>query len=291
MRYGILGPYMCTTNRTRLLEWFQRVDVGPFATIATGERELWPQIEQHAFLAAAAAVTQRVKVMSHIMIVPMHPPVLLAKRLASIDVISGGRLIVGIGTGGREDDYRTAGSNIHDRWNRVDESVDIMRRIWAGQTPWEGAPAPVGPAPEQHGGPPLYTSASGPKALARAAKWADGWQGAIMTVELEAMREQVKSHLEAWEQAGRARRPYLMNSLWFSLGDNARQRLADAAAGYVGLPPGSPSPFGDLPVHSPDGVKLAVENCQEAGFDELMFIPTTDDIRELDLLEDALTGL
>src|SRR5579859_7326426 len=75
MKYGVLGPYMSGTDRTKLLEWFRRVDEGPFATIATGERELWPQIEEHAFLAAAAAVTERVKVMSHVMIVPMHPPV------------------------------------------------------------------------------------------------------------------------------------------------------------------------------------------------------------------------
>ena len=106
MKYGILGPYMSATDRRQLLEWFRRVDVGPFATIATGESALGPQIEEHAFLAAAAAVTERVAVMSHVMIVPMHPPVLLAKRLGSIDVISGGRFVVGIGTGGGDDDYR-----------------------------------------------------------------------------------------------------------------------------------------------------------------------------------------
>src|SRR5579859_4928751 len=145
MKYGVLGPYMSGTDRTKLLEWFRRVDEGPFATIATGERELWPQIEQHAFLAAAAAVTERVKVMSHIMIVPMHPSVLLAKRLASIDVISGGRFVVGVGTGGREDDYRAAGSTFNDRWQRQDDCVAITKRVWAGEPPWEGAVAPVGP--------------------------------------------------------------------------------------------------------------------------------------------------
>ena len=99
LKYGINGPYMTGTDRSRLLEWFRRVDAGPFHTIATGERMLWPQIEEHSFLAAAAAVTERVKVMSNIMIVPMHPPVLLAKRIASIDVISGGRFILGVVSG------------------------------------------------------------------------------------------------------------------------------------------------------------------------------------------------
>jgi len=112
-----------------------------------------------------------------------------------------------------------------------------------------------------------------------------------MTVEVETMRAEVSAHLDAWEKAGRAERPYLVNSLWFALGDGAKERLGDAAAGYVGLPPGPPSPFGDLPVHSADGVKRAIENCQEAGFDELIFIPLTDDLAELDRLEVALTGL
>jgi alkanesulfonate monooxygenase SsuD/methylene tetrahydromethanopterin reductase-like flavin-dependent oxidoreductase (luciferase family) len=279
---------MSSTNRERLLEWFRQVDAGPFATIATGERELWPQIEEHAFLAAAAAVTERVKVMSHIMIAPMHPPVLLAKRIASIDVISDGRFVLGVGTGGREDDYRAAGSTVENRWRRMDETVAIMRRVWRGEPPWPGASAPVGPAPVQTGGPPIYTSASAPRALARAAKWADGWQGAIMSVELDPMKAAVKSHLDAWEAAGRSERPYLMNSLWFALGDGADKRLDDAALGYAGLPTGSPSPFGTLPVHNADGVRLAVDNCREAGFDELVFIPITDDLHQLDLLEEAL---
>jgi hypothetical protein len=81
-----------------------------------------------------------------------------------------------------------------------------------------------------------------------------------------------------------------MNSLWFALGENAEQRLSAAGAHYVGLPPGSASPFGALPAHDAEGIKMAVDNCQEAGFDELVFIPLTDDIGELDRLEAALAG-
>ena len=227
MKFGINGPYMSGTTRERLLEWFRRVDAGPFDTIATGERVLWPQIEEHSFLAAAAAVTERVKVMSNILILPMHPPVLLAKRIASIDVISGGRFILGVGTGGRAEDYRAAGSSMDARWTRIDEAVATMRRVWSGEPPWSGAAAPVGPRPTRPGGPPIFTSASGPRALARAARWADGWLGAHMTVEVGEMTKAVRSHLDAWEVAGRSERPYLVNSLWFALGDDAERRLAE----------------------------------------------------------------
>ena len=98
-------------------------------------------------------------------------------------------------------------------------------------------------------------------------------------------------HLAAWDAVGRTERPYLMNSLWFALGDGAREALGAATARYFGLPPGSASPLGELPVHHADGVKMAVENCRRAGFDELVFIPISDDLGQLDLLEATLAGL
>jgi hypothetical protein len=111
-----------------------------------------------------------------------------------------------------------------------------------------------------------------------------------MTADPKTLKVEVERHLGAWETAGRTERPYLMNSLWYALGEDADRRLSDAAARYFGLPPGSDTPLGQLPAHSPDGVKMAVENCKEAGFDELMFIPVTDDLRQLDCLEAALAG-
>jgi hypothetical protein len=69
-----------------------------------------------------------------------------------------------------------------------------------------------------------------------------------------------------------------------------RRRLGAAAADLVGMPPGVPPPFGDLTVHDADGVKTAVDDCHAPGFDELVFIPVTDDRAELDRLEAALEG-
>jgi alkanesulfonate monooxygenase SsuD/methylene tetrahydromethanopterin reductase-like flavin-dependent oxidoreductase (luciferase family) len=269
-----------------------RVDSGPFATIATGERMVWPQVEAHAFLAAAAAVTERVAVMSHILIAPIHAPVLLAKRLASIDVISGGRLVVGLGVGGRTDDYQAADSTFDHRWQRLDDCVTTMRDVWAGEAPLGDSAGTVGPMPVQSGGPKLFTTAAGPKALARAAVWADGWQGAMVMNGLDARKAEVEAHLDAWERAGRSERPYLMTSCWFALGDNAEARLERAAANYLGVDSAllgldSALPF-ELPFHDEAGLETAINECQEAGFDEIVFIPITDDLGELDRLEAVL---
>ncbi len=98
--------------------------------------------------------------------------------MASVDVLSEGRLTVGVGVGGREHDYRAIGGSFDRRWQRMDEQVARMRRVWAGEPPFEGAD-PVGPAPVQDGGPPVVAGVMGPKAIARAARWADGVDGAF----------------------------------------------------------------------------------------------------------------
>jgi alkanesulfonate monooxygenase SsuD/methylene tetrahydromethanopterin reductase-like flavin-dependent oxidoreductase (luciferase family) len=279
---------MTGTDRSHFLEWMHRVDSGPFATISTGERVLWPQVEAHAFLAAAAAVTERVTVMSHILIAPMHAPVLLAKRLASIDVISGGRLVVGLGVGGRTDDYQAAGSTFEQRWQRLDDCVASMRRVWAGEAPFGDTTATVGPMPVQPGGPKLFTTAEGPKALARAAVWADGWLGAMLMHGLDTRKAEVESHLDAWQRAGRSQRPHLTTSCWFALGDHAKERLQEAAAHYLSAGGSNLDlPF-ELPFHNEAALETAINECKEAGFDEVIFIPLTDDLGELDRLEAVL---
>src|SRR5262245_36667793 len=92
------------TRRT-LLRWCQAVDEGPFAGLACGEHVTGPNPDQITVLAAAAALTRRVRLMPNVLLLPAHATVAAAKQLASIDVFSNGRLRVGVGVGGREHDY------------------------------------------------------------------------------------------------------------------------------------------------------------------------------------------
>jgi alkanesulfonate monooxygenase SsuD/methylene tetrahydromethanopterin reductase-like flavin-dependent oxidoreductase (luciferase family) len=124
-------------------------------------------------LAAAAALTERVRLWTTLVVLPAHNAVQVAKDMASVDRLSDGRLTVGVGVGGRRQDFEAIGGDFGHRWQRMDEQVATMRRIWAQEPPFEGSD-PVGPPPVQVGGPPLVAGVMGPKALARAAQWAVG---------------------------------------------------------------------------------------------------------------------
>ena len=116
-------------------------------------------------------------------------------------MLSGGRVSLGVGIGGREHDYLAAGSPFDRRHQRLDDGVAELRRLWAGEPPFEGAD-PVGPPPVQPGGPEILAGAMGPKALARAAKWADGISGFTISADPGEMAGAVKSATEAWADRG-----------------------------------------------------------------------------------------
>ena len=163
MDIGLTLPsFVPGADRADILEWCRRIDDGPFTSISVGERIAYPSHEIVATLAFAAAATERVRIVSTVAVLPIHDPVRLAKQMATIDVLSGGRLTVGVGVGGRDQDYAALGVPFERRFARVDEQVAIMQRVWAGEIVVEGLP-PIGPTPVQPGGPPLLTAAMGPR--------------------------------------------------------------------------------------------------------------------------------
>jgi alkanesulfonate monooxygenase SsuD/methylene tetrahydromethanopterin reductase-like flavin-dependent oxidoreductase (luciferase family) len=283
-------PTMVPHDRAATLQWCRETDEGPWASLAVPERVTYPSHDITVELAAAAALTERVRLWSTIVILPAHDAVAVAKQMASVDVLSGGRLTVGVGVGGREHDYRAINARFDRRWQRMDEQVTVMRSIWAGEPPFEGA-EPVGPPPVQAGGPPVIAGVMGPKSIARAAYWADGVDGAwTMDGNLTQMKtafDQIKS---AWNDAGRTESPHLSSSIWYALGDGAEARLRDYAFAYMRI-------FGEgvgkfaadaVACFTPEALKRAVENAAAAGADEYFLVPTTADPDELARTRDAL---
>ena len=291
MQISMTLPTMLPHNREDVLAWCRVVDEGPFASLAVPERITYPSHSWIVQLSAAAALTERVRLWTTIVILPAHDAVETAKHLASVDRLSGGRLTVGVGVGGREHDYRAIGGDLSRRWARMDEQVDAMRAIWAGKPPFDGAD-PVGPPPVQADGPPLVAGVLGPKALARAARWAVGVDDStsVFGVDAVAVRGAYDRIRAAWADAGRTEPPHISASLWYALGNDADDRLSAYCYDYMRV-------FGEdlardlaatTSCHSPEALREAVQVLDELQCDELFLVPTTTDITELDRTRDAL---
>jgi len=230
-----------------------------------------------------------VRLWTTIVILPAHDEVAVAKSLASVDVLSGGRLTVGIGVGGREHDYRAIGGSFERRWQRMDEQVARMRRIWAGEPPFGGAD-PVGPSPVQDPL-PVIAGVMGPKAIARAARWADGVDGAwTMDGDRDAMAAAFRQIRDAWDAAGRTEAPHLSSSIWYALGDDAEAQLRGYAHTYMKIMGEGVGEWAASAVacFTPDALRRAVDSARDAGADEFFLVPTTSAPDELARTLDAL---
>ena len=223
-------------DRDTILEWARRIDAGPYSSLAAGERITFPNPELMVTISAAAAVTERVRLALTVVVLPLHSPVLMAKRIATLDVISGGRVTLGVGIGARIEDYRAAGAVFDTRrMKRMEGQIALMRRVWAGENVVEGALRPVEPLPLQPGGPELLAGALAPDSIRRAARWADGICGFSFGPSAEEIEFAYDTARQAWRDATRDGAPRLVMSFWFALGAKAREQLDTYLSRYLGF--------------------------------------------------------
>jgi alkanesulfonate monooxygenase SsuD/methylene tetrahydromethanopterin reductase-like flavin-dependent oxidoreductase (luciferase family) len=285
-------PTFTPRGRKEELAWYRRIDEGPWTGLATYDRIIhpvgWAIVPQ---LAAAAAMTERVRLWTSIAIPNLRNAVLFAKDLATIDVLSGGRLTLGIGIGAYDEDYLAVGCEPALKRQRMDAQVATMRRIWA-QEPPTGERLAVGPRPLQPGGPPIVAGVRGPNALSRAAQWAigvgDGNSAFVFDPEdLAAQRERV---VQAWRNAGRGEKPHFSAGAYFALGPRAQDQFREHLRDFMGHSGGTADPYGiaDSPNPGRAGLLAIVRGARAAGLDSLRLVPTTADPDEIDRARDVL---
>ncbi|HET7054418.1 MAG TPA: LLM class flavin-dependent oxidoreductase [Solirubrobacterales bacterium] len=262
---------------SELTEWARRADARGFSSLGTIDRIAYDNYEPLTALAAAAAVTERIGLATTVLLAPLRTnPVELAKQALSVNALSGGRLTLGLGLGGREDDYEISGLETKGRGKRFDEMLERIGGIWAGDE--------VGPARE--GAPRLILGGSIETSFARAARHAAGWIAAGSgPEEFAKMAAQVRA---AWGDAARDGEPHLMALAYFALGDSAEEDaraylmdyyawLGDEVAGMI---------VGGA-AKDAETVKQYMAAYEEAGCDELVFCPSSSDPAQVDLLADA----
>jgi hypothetical protein len=152
MKVGIGIPNtILGASGEQVLAWARRAEARGFSTLATIGRVVYPGYGELVALAAAAGSTERIGLMTNILLAPAFDPIQLAKDTASLDQLSGGRFTLGIGVGARPDDSEAVRRPFGDRGRRTDELLELLHRAWAGEDV-TGAGVAVGPAPASRSG-------------------------------------------------------------------------------------------------------------------------------------------
>ena len=135
VRIGMTMPVMEPDLDAEMLHsWATTIDDGPFSSLCWGERIAFDNPECLTFLGALAAWTRRVPLVMTVVVPQLHDPVMLAKSLATGDMLSGGRLTVALGVGGRHEDYRAVGADPSTQTMRqLADRAETMKRVWAGE--------------------------------------------------------------------------------------------------------------------------------------------------------------
>jgi alkanesulfonate monooxygenase SsuD/methylene tetrahydromethanopterin reductase-like flavin-dependent oxidoreductase (luciferase family) len=266
-----------------LLTWARRADAGPFRTLGLLDRLVYHNPEPLVALAAVAGATSRIRVQTEVLLAPLRDAGLLAKQSATLDRVSGGRFTLGIGLGGRADDYAAAGVDMRTRGRRLDSQMATMRGIWAGSA--DGGPDPIGPAPHRPGGPEVLFGAFAPAAARRVASFGDGLLAAAPPRYTATLFQLVERD---WQAAGRPGRPRLVAQVNVALGPDdtvtrARQEIAD----YYGFVENA-GDIADRMLTTPQRVREAVVTFADLGADEVMLYCWTTDVDQVDRIADAI---
>ena len=166
-----------------------------------------PYYEPLALLGFVAARTTRVRLGTSVLVLPYHNPIRLAKTAATLDVLSGGRLILGVGVGAIENEMEAMGTPFKERGPFTDEAIAVMRALWTQEDPrFEGrysrfAGMKFSPKPLQKPSIPVVIGGISPAAIHRAARLGDGWQP--LGFSPEALRQGIASLREEARACGR----------------------------------------------------------------------------------------
>jgi alkanesulfonate monooxygenase SsuD/methylene tetrahydromethanopterin reductase-like flavin-dependent oxidoreductase (luciferase family) len=265
----------------QMIDWARRADAAGFSSLGTIDRIVYPNYEPLMSLAAAAAVTERIDLTPSILIVPYRvSAAILAKQAATLHHLSGGRLVLGVAVGGREDDYTAAGASFTDRGKRMDQMLGEMKRLWAGEE--RGFAGGVGPDVSDNP-PPIIVGGQIDAAFRRAARFGDGWMMGGAPPEM--FPEAVGKLEAAWQAEGREGEPRKLALTYFSLDDDPEAQARQTLGSYYAFLGGD---LADMIVSfaakGEDQVKERARAFREAGCDELIMIPCSTDPGQVDKL-------
>lgn len=277
MRVGIGLPNTLEgTDRDLVLEFAKRADEGPFTSIGVFDRLVYHSLDPMGTLAVCAGATEEIQLATSIVAGPIRSTALLAKKAATLDVLSDGRFTLGIALGARQEDYEAAESDFKSRGRRFTKQIEELKRIWEGDD--------IGPEPTQEGGPQLLIGGESDPAYKRVARFGDGWIGAGGPPRrFEGCAESARA---AWNESGRPGKPALWDHGYFALGsdENAEQGREYLLDYYEFTGPFAEK-IADGLLTTEQEVVQYIRAHEERGCDELIMFPAVNGIEQYDRLE------
>jgi len=270
-----------------LLRWIRRIDGSRFETIAVTDEIVSPMFESLSTLAAAAAMTRDVQLMTTVIAGPTRDTAILAKQAASIDALSGGRLSLGLGVGEFVEDFEIVGVDMRTRGRRFDEQLSMLKRIWSGDPMGESG-RPIGPPPVRRGGPELLIGGWAPPAVSRIGRFADGLVDAVLSEDMLSDRTYRLAE-QSWKEHQRPGKPRFVNNVYFALGQDAQDGIDSyLQKSYAGTQEYDLTKIRMVIPATDSAIREMLQRLESIGVDELIFHPVSPQIDQIDRLEQAL---
>lgn len=265
-----------------LMAWAGRAEDAGFSSLGVVDRTRYESYDPMTTLAAAAAVTSDIGLLTMVVIGPLRNNAVLAKEAATIDAVSGGRFTLGLAVGARTEDYDAAGVASRRRGARLTEQLADLRGFWERDE--------VSGMTDSGWGPPVVVGGMNDASFLRAARYADGYvHGGGPPRTFERAVSKVET---AWNDLGRTGRPRLLAQGYFALGDRAE---VDRGRAYMRDYYAFTGPFAERIAEgmlaTPQAVAQFVRGYAEAGCAELVLLPAVAQIEQVDRLADVIGGI
>ena len=284
MRVGVgLPNAVQDVDRDLMISWARTAEVSGFSSLAAIDRLTFVSYEPLMTLAAVAAVTERIELLTDVVVAPLHVnAAMLAKQAATLDRLSRGRLALGLGVGGNPEDFEVSGLDYRTRGQAFENQLELLRTFWTGAPVGPISGEAVGPSPYDERRLPILIGGHSDPAFRRAAEYGDGWASVDGPERFIEGAEKMRA---AWAIAGRSGAPRLLATFYFSLGeagplaaDSNVLRLYNAAG------PSSRQSALQSVARNTDAVLETIAAFNAAGADDVICLPTATDLHELERL-------
>lgn len=237
-----MGMVMSGADRASILARARQLETAGLDSLWVGDHIAFhiPVVESLSLLSFVAAATERIELGTGVLLLPLRHPTLTAKITGTLDMLSGGRLLLGVGVGGEfPPEFAAVGAPIAERGPRTDEAIEIIRRHWTEKTVehhgrfHDFGPVKIEPKPVRPGGPPIIVGGRKAPSMRRAGRLGDGYISHMCDVATYAAN--LKTIARHAREAGRAGKPFHTAALLFTVLDDSYEAAHEKASKLLGM--------------------------------------------------------